>query len=856
MAFAAAFLVLSLRGQDNSAILDRIAGKLEEAASHLPLEMVSIQTDKDIYAPGEIIWFSNRVEGISDAEGTVVSRSMTVGLYDQEGILVKSDAWRLAGGGVSGDLPLPDDLLPGRYYLAAYTPLQSDPGQVAFKPLLVDRCYESDAVVGPEDPQRVYAAGEEARIVLNVNDYEGNPVQRFPLDYQVRHNGKILGSGKLRSSDGKAVIRQALPAETGSEPVELIVSHPRGLWSRTYSLRTTADRITLVFYPEGGHLLGTVPQKVGYHATVWNGVPVGIEGDIVDAAGQLTGKTKTFMPGYGVFPYRSGNGQSGRLVVTSAHGRGQEFLLPTTGEQKVALAFRSADAEAVTADLLVAGSEPRVLSVTATRGHVLLWAATMELSASGRVKIPAAELAGGVVLLSVFDAEGILLSSRLVNVPSPGRLNLKIDAVATGGETVNITIRSTDKAGKELPARLVLSVADRMRTAEGFSDFPVEFAPGMGLKNPHPPQVAAAGDSLGAVFLTSHYLLCNRLTGFSWDAVLQPSDHGETDSGLNHRGLCGVAVDKKGNPVAYAKVSVMDALNMGLLTETADEQGRFCFAAADRNLVAGHTLLVTDEQGKGSYSAVLDPSFEEKLGLCLRGKGRIYEGLAVPKEQAASYLAANPDLLFPQPAPRPVASRRNETYKTMLQSSSSILDAIRAIKPYTIESGQIVFFGTVNSIHFQSGALIVIDGQKMGTQADILNSISPFDVEEINVSLDPIDIQKYTGLNSVGVIEITTKSGKSSTAASPSAERRSDEPPYSDGYRVPRSFLTGGVLPGKKGKDLRTTLYWDPYLETGPGGTTTFSIPLSQVKSDFVVAAKVMTETGSKGEQRVQFRIP
>jgi hypothetical protein len=195
-----------------------------------------------------------------------------------------------------------------------------------------------------------------------------------------------------------------------------------------------------------------------------------------------------------------------------------------------------------------------------------------------------------------------------------------------------------------------------------------------------------------------------------------------------------------------------------------------------------------------------------------------------------------------------------EHYKSLLASSSNLLDVIKSIKPYSLMNGQIVFSGMVNSINFQSGALIVIDGVKMGTSIDVLNSLAPYDVEEIKISTDPMDIQKYTGLNNVGVIEILTKRGQMVTpSAEPMVQKKEL---YQEGLRIPRNFLTSDALAGQSGKDFRTTLYWDPDLDTGNSGTVTFSVPLSEIKSGFVVTAEGVTGSGKIVRAVKTFSVP
>ena len=90
----------------------------------------------------------------------------------------------------------------------------------------------------------------------------------------------------------------------------------------------------------------------------------------------------------------------------------------------------------------------------------------------------------------------------------------------------------------------------------------------------------------------------------------------------------------------------------------------------------------------------------------------------------------------------------------------NIFDIIRRAKPYQLMGNKIVFASIgINSFSYQDGALIVIDGVKVGTDAGILNSIPVTEIDKVNVYTDPIDIQRFTGLNNSGIVEIITKKG-------------------------------------------------------------------------------------------------
>lgn len=105
----------------------------------------------------------------------------------------------------------------------------------------------------------------------------------------------------------------------------------------------------------------------------------------------------------------------------------------------------------------------------------------------------------------------------------------------------------------------------------------------------------------------------------------------------------------------------------------------------------------------------------------------------------------------------PVNQKKQDGYS----SDRNIFDILMSIKPYHIDNGKITFgINTVNSINNQDGALIIVDGIKMGTDPSILNSIPVPDIARITASTNVMDIQRYSGLNNVGIIEIFMKKNK------------------------------------------------------------------------------------------------
>lgn len=835
-----------INAQEKTNVLDRVSAALPAYFEAFPLEKVYIQTDKEVYSPGEIIWFSAWVTGRTNFQFGNLSPDINLNLYNSEGQFITGDKFLISGGRLNGDMKLPEMLPNGRYYLAAFTPLQLHPEEVFIQPIIVDQPYEQEARVTLAEPEKIYPAGTEADIELVVQDAFSRPADRYNFDYTLMHKGETIASGKLRSSGGKATIRAKIPGKTGAEPLVLSVTHPRGIWADRFNLMTGADEINVKFYPEGGNLINNVPVKMGFYATRHGSRQVDFEADILDQDGNIAGKTSTFLPGFGLFPFRAEPGKEYRMVITSGAGKGQSFSLPRQDGAKVGLAISRADQGYINADIVAPDARPRQLAVAVTEKLNIIWAANFEVTQSARVRIPTDDFDHGIQMITVFDEDGTVLAERLVFTPEKNRLKVNLSEELAGGQ-VKITVQTSDSDGNPVPASLVLSVADNTRVLDKTNSLESYFLFSGELVNP----IADPNGLMrsGAQFSTAidYILIANKLKAFSWENVFKNAENG-SESFLEKKGIRGQVTSRRGEPVGGAKISLLNSRDMQMYAATADSEGNFIFPTLNPVDLTDYTITATDERGRSVLSVVLEPSFSDKIGGMIKKLDSRFELLYAYKTPGSEYYNANPGFMVKAPsvsrqsAPPPSRARSN-SYKSLLATATNLLDVIKMMKPYQLMGGQIVFFGTQNSFYHQSGALIVIDGQKMGTSADILNMISPNDVESINISLDPMDIQKYTGLNNVGIIEINTKRGGQSPVL-PSVAAAAPQAIYQDGYRVPRSFLTTEGLKYDSGKDMRTTLFWNPNLETGREGKETFAIPLSEVKSGFRIMVEGMDTNG------------
>jgi len=110
---------------------------------------------------------------------------------------------------------------------------------------------------------------------------------------------------------------------------------------------------------------------------------------------------------------------------------------------------------------------------------------------------------------------------------------------------------------------------------------------------------------------------------------------------------------------------------------------------------------------------------------------------------------------------------------------------------------------------------------------------------------NPTNIQRYTGLNSVGVIEILQKKALKMIETTSRSSIK-----YDHWFRIPGKFSTSPI---KLKRDTQTTLLWIPEQIVDKTGQFEFSVTAGKVKFDFVVEVQGISEDRRVGSGKTTF---
>lgn len=353
-------LLLSLLTATVSAsTIDSIRLALEKSSSTVVQEKAYVHMDNTCYFVGDTLWYKAYVVRADDLRQTDMSRLLYVELLNPDGLVVERQNVVISDKGLGdGRFVLDDSLYSGYYELRAYT-----------------------------------------RWMLNFNVTE----HRYGREDRFSFYNNLMARDFFRKWDGlysRVFPVYGKPDSIGDFSYKRMVPRPK-----QNVMKATADKLSATFYPEGGHLIEGIANRVAFELTDQEGQAVDVKGT-VSADGMQPLTIKPTHLGRGVFTVTP---QQGRLKAKFTwRGKDYSFNLPKAETSGVSLRLENGKAT-IAARNLPMGKEYG-LSVLC-RGVLKHFSAIDLGSGTATVELP--DLPTGVNELTLFDSDGQILADRL-----------------------------------------------------------------------------------------------------------------------------------------------------------------------------------------------------------------------------------------------------------------------------------------------------------------------------------------------------------------------------------------------------------------------------------------------------------
>ena len=847
---------------------DSLVSLFNSQLNIFPQEKIYVHTDKPYYITGEQIWFrAHLVDAISHIPAPV-SRYVYVELINPLDSVVNRVKIRQEEGSYHGYLPISDDIPEGDYILRAYTSFMRSQDEHYF--------FTKNVRIGVPQAQTVqieekFFFESDSRVHVTFRFTQvGSDAPIVPLSIKVSLNeGRQMNIKP--DDDGTASINFNLPINARKRIMLLEAVSSQNPYRRFISIPTPEKDFDVAFYPEGGSILVGANCNVSFKAMKSNGQSTDITGVVYDNYGNEIKKIASDYLGMGIFSLRAEKGKSYYAICETEKEDSKRFDLPTAIEKGVALSVNQTKDRVYVSVLQPAESAQNneLYLFAHTRGIVhfaMLWD-----NNKNQVVLQKEQFPSGVLHFILFDAGLNPVSERLLFVNNQDQA-----LVAYQPDRTDFTARSlvknritiTDSKGEPLEGSFSVAVTS---DKEVMTDSTFNILSHLLLTS----------DLRGTIENPAYYFRDNNSSAYALDLLMRtqgwrrynitevakgrfsrpttPIEIGAEISGTVKSVLTGKTYEN----IEVTAIAYNEGESNYFSSTQTNKEGRFYLYGNDFDNSTKFIVSTTLKKNMTRMNLILDeetfPNKTLPIVPHIAVNKQIFAGYAEKVEQ--QYVENNGIRVINLPEVSVTAKqephRRSQFYSYAFMSPNSSLFEEDL---ETFEGNDIIFVlnfipgvrasRTMNGFSVSVGSqcegppLLLVDD--MPTDLSVLGMISVSSIAQIDViKCQGTSIFGMRGMG--GAISIFIKDGTKSL--------RREIPPYHIksyfplGYQQPVEFYSPKYdTPEKRNSqiaDLRTTIHWQPVVQTDSLGVATFEFYTADEQNTYSVIIEGLTNDGS-----------
>lgn len=841
--------------QRDSVPLNTIITKSVKFTNDYPIEKVYVHFDKPYYAVGDTIWFKAYVT-VDQHVPSTMSKIVYVDIYNTSDSLMASVKLPVVNGSAAGQIALPPDAYKqGNYRLRAYTTwmLNFDAAYLFNKIITIGNPVTNDVRT-----HIAFSTTKGAQPTINTRiqykDPNGKPYADRKISWTVESGHEDIAKGKA-STDQDGFVNISLPAIpsvtlSSADLITVMEMPDKKDQTNSFSLKQAAPGRDVQFFPEGGNLIADIPSKIAVKAIMSDGLGTDIKGTVTDNTGKEVATFTSQHLGMGVFALQPEAGKQYKANITFADGAQVSYNLPRVQPSGITLTVNNANPDTLMIriqanDPFFQANQNKGIYIMAQSGGFIKYAAqTFLRSKLYVVTIPKTKFPTGILQITLFTSEGTPVSERIVFINSNDLLNLSIN---------------TDKPLYNRRQPVKMNILAKNGTLPAYADLSVsvidesKVAVDENTENTILTNILLTSDLKGYIEKPNYYfkkkdektladldvlMLTQGYRRFAYKDIINDKKPVVTlmpEQGIN---ISGVLRNRTGLPIFKGNVRLLMNDRNTALDAVTNADGIFLF----RNVMVGDSTKVTvnARNNVNSNSVILSVD-----GAKYPGPTR---STALPDEKLNidstmhTYLA-NSKKVYDNTHQLKEVTIKAPTTKRLGHLDQPALTGLGLDPDHVIDGDQFkgcpVFINCLQSAaigltyvdnlfyvsrdYNQGGrqpVAVFIDGLRV--DATTLNTINAADVESVEIFFK----DGLSGINQVdetdGVLIINRKKAPKGSNIKLADLQKLIPPPYilefnPRGYSATKEFYSPKYVTGKPdniGMDLRSTIYWNPRINT------------------------------------------
>jgi hypothetical protein len=364
----------------NNAV-DKLTIALQNWTDSLPQEKVYLHMDKPHYAPGDTIWFKGYLTTGSRHELSDISGAVYVDLLDDHDALIKALKLPVGGSMIAGNFILDGNLPAASYHIRAYTKWMLNAGQDYFF-------------------NRVFNVGDP------VKPNKSNQMQ---------------------------------------------VSH--------------LQQTDVQFFPESGCLVNGIASKVALKAVNVNGIGTPISGHVIDNDNNVIAVFNTLHAGMGSFFMKPMPGKTYTAVIKFADSISKKVVLPTAVNEGYTLTVYQPNKDSMLVRIRASATlqKSNIIMVAHSSGETIFSSPVEINGAITSLWFDKKAFPGGIAQFTIFDTNGQPLNERIAFIKGDDKMHLDVKSEKTvykSKDHVQLSLSANDSEGKPTLGNFSVAVID------------------------------------------------------------------------------------------------------------------------------------------------------------------------------------------------------------------------------------------------------------------------------------------------------------------------------------------------------------------------------------------------------------
>ncbi len=643
-----------------------------------------------------------------------------------------------------------------------------------------------------------------------------------------------------------------------------------------------ASKPDLQFFPEGGVLVSGVKSKIGFKAIGPNGLGLDVKGSIKDNTGNTITTFASVHLGMGSVDIMPEAGKSYKASVTFADGSQNTIDLPALAVDGISLAVDNDSLQKTTVFINVnkpyfEQNRDKDYQLVIYSGGIITSVNCRLDSATLKFDLAKRRLHTGVNTATLFSATGEPLAERLFFVQNYDKLNLAVSSDKTtfaAREKVNIKINAKNRTDSTVAGHFSVSVIDE-------SKVPVdENAESTILSS-----LLLTDDLKGNVEQPNYYfnnitnetlknldlvMLTHGYRRFEWKEVLNSNIKlltQQPETGLEIRG---VAQSQGGKPLKNGIVSLIRTGGGRVLSDTTDENGSFKFGNLEFLDSTRFVLQAVTKDGNNKTQLVYKTNTAPALAPLPSYNTDVNQQIAAyiknRKEQLDEYKKYGDPKGIMLKEVKIKEQKAKDNYRSSVLGGPGHADQVIHMDDITT-GGQLVdkLNGRLRGVLFLNTAgksVALLNGEPMLAVVDGIVMQKNFNINTLANDVETVEVLKYAnaaiyGVDAAnGVIVFTTRMGKLRDVK--------DIPSFGILPITPRGYYLSRVFyspryenpeASLKKPDLRTTIYWNPEVNTGKDGNASVDFYNADTPGTYRMVIEGIDEKGNLGRQVFRYTV-